>query len=71
VGGFLRDLIVRRMNRDGIRYADPFAASWAVQQTLRALRRVCPYLTRSRKSTGEGGGPVPGVLCWVDCTGPV
>jgi excinuclease ABC subunit C len=50
---FPRILIVRRMERDGARYFGPFAAAWAVQQTLHTLRRVFPYLTCNRSITGQ------------------
>ena len=38
----------RRVVKDGSRYFGPYAAMWAVQNTLRTLRRAFPYLTCDR-----------------------
>lgn len=43
----------RRVQNDGARYFGPYAAMWAVQDTLRVLRRVFPYLTCDRDITGR------------------
>jgi excinuclease ABC subunit C len=43
----------RRILKDGSRYFGPYAAMWAVQNTLRTLRRAFPYLTCDRVITGK------------------
>jgi len=43
----------RRVEQDGARYFGPYAAMWAVQNTLRVLRRAFPYLTCDRDITGK------------------
>ncbi len=43
----------RRINKDGSRYFGPYAAMWAVQNTLRVLRKAFPYLTCDRDITGK------------------
>ncbi|MBC7871802.1 MAG: excinuclease ABC subunit UvrC [Chitinophagaceae bacterium] len=43
----------RRLNKDGSRYFGPYAAMWAVQNTLRVLRKAFPYLTCDRDITGK------------------
>jgi excinuclease ABC subunit C len=43
----------RRLENDGSRYFGPYAAMWAVQNTLRVLRRAFPYLTCDRVITGK------------------
>jgi excinuclease ABC subunit C len=43
----------RRLENDGSRYFGPYAAMWAVQNTLRVLRRAFPYLTCDRVITGR------------------
>jgi excinuclease ABC subunit C len=43
----------RRVVSDGSRYFGPYAAMWAVQNTLRTLRRAFPYLTCDREITGQ------------------
>lgn len=43
----------RRVENDGARYFGPYAAMWAVQNTLRVLRKAFPYLTCDRIITGE------------------
>jgi len=43
----------RRLNKDGSRYFGPYAAMWAVQNTLRVLRKAFPYLTCDRDITGR------------------
>jgi excinuclease ABC subunit C len=46
--------ITRRIDRkDGNRYFGPFASSWAIRETLEALRRAFPYLTCDRDITGQ------------------
>lgn len=42
----------RRIVKDGSRYFGPYAAMWAVQNTLRVLRKAFPYLTCDRDITG-------------------
>ncbi|MFW5708734.1 MAG: excinuclease ABC subunit UvrC [Chloroflexota bacterium] len=42
----------RRLKKDGSRYFGPYSAMWAVQNTLRVLRRAFPYLTCDREITG-------------------
>ena len=42
----------RRVVQDGARYFGPYAAMWAVQNTLRTLRRAFPYLTCDRDIDG-------------------
>ena len=42
----------RRLEKDGSRYFGPYAAMWAVQNTLRTLRRAFPYLTCDRDIDG-------------------
>ena len=43
----------RRIVKDGSRYFGPYAAMWAVQNTLRTLRRAFPYLTCDREIDGK------------------
>ncbi|MBK8136031.1 MAG: excinuclease ABC subunit UvrC [Chloroflexi bacterium] len=43
----------RRVVKDGARYFGPYAAMWAVQNTLRVLRKAFPYLTCDRVITGS------------------
>jgi excinuclease ABC subunit C len=43
----------RRIVQDGSRYFGPYAAMWAVQNTLRVLRKAFPYLTCDRDITGK------------------
>jgi excinuclease ABC subunit C len=43
----------RRIVKDGSRYFGPYAAMWAVQNTLRVLRKAFPYLTCDRDITGK------------------
>lgn len=43
----------RRLLKDGSRYFGPYAAMWAVQNTLRVLRKAFPYLTCDRDITGN------------------
>ena len=43
----------RRIVKDGSRYFGPYAAMWAVQNTLRTLRRAFPYLSCDRIITGK------------------
>lgn len=43
----------RRVAKDGSRYFGPYAAMWAVQNTLRTLRRAFPYLTCDRVINGK------------------
>jgi excinuclease ABC subunit C len=43
----------RRIVKDGSRYFGPYAAMWAVQNTLRVLRKAFPYLTCDRVITGK------------------
>ncbi len=43
----------RRVLKDGSRYFGPYAAMWAVQNTLRTLRRAFPYLTCDRVINGK------------------
>lgn len=43
----------RRVLNDGSRYFGPYTAMWAVQNTLRTLRRAFPYLTCDRDITGQ------------------
>lgn len=43
----------RRIENDGARYFGPYSAMWAVQNTLRVLRKAFPYLTCDRDITGE------------------
>ncbi|MFZ4814631.1 MAG: excinuclease ABC subunit UvrC [Phototrophicaceae bacterium] len=43
----------RRIEKDGSRYFGPYAAMWAVQNTLRTLRRAFPYLTCDREINGQ------------------
>jgi excinuclease ABC subunit C len=47
----------RRVLKDGSRYFGPYAAMWAVQNTLRTLRRAFPYLTCDRVITGNDERP--------------
>ncbi|MCA0455736.1 MAG: excinuclease ABC subunit UvrC [Chloroflexi bacterium] len=47
----------RRVLKDGSRYFGPYAAMWAVQNTLRTLRRAFPYLTCDRVITGHDERP--------------
>ncbi|MGD1997011.1 MAG: excinuclease ABC subunit UvrC [Anaerolineae bacterium] len=50
---FPRVIVTRRVKRDGSRYFGPYTSSAAVRQTLDMLRRSFPYLTCSRRITGE------------------
>jgi len=43
----------RRVVKDGSKYFGPYAAMWAVQNTLRVLRKAFPYLTCDRDITGR------------------
>lgn len=43
----------RRVKDDGARYFGPYAAMWAVQNTLRVLRKAFPYLTCDRTIDGN------------------
>ncbi|MBI5670212.1 MAG: excinuclease ABC subunit UvrC [Chloroflexi bacterium] len=43
----------RRVEKDGSRYFGPYTAMWAVQNTLRTLRKAFPYLTCDRVITGN------------------
>lgn len=43
----------RRLVKDGSRYFGPYAAMWAVQNTLGVLRKAFPYLTCNREITGK------------------
>jgi excinuclease ABC subunit C len=43
----------RRVENDGARYFGPYAAMWAVQNTLRVLRKAFPYLTCDREIDGN------------------
>ncbi len=43
----------RRIQKDGHRYFGPYAAMWAVQNTLRVLRKAFPYLTCDRNINGK------------------
>lgn len=43
----------RRIVKDGSRYFGPYAAMWAVQNTLRVLRKAFPYLTCDREIDGK------------------
>lgn len=43
----------RRIENDGARYFGPYAAMWAVQNTLRVLRKAFPYLTCDRVINGK------------------
>ena len=43
----------RRVENDGARYFGPYAAMWAVQNTLRVLRKAFPYLTCDRDIDGN------------------
>ncbi|PJF24391.1 MAG: excinuclease ABC subunit C, partial [Phototrophicales bacterium] len=43
----------RRIEQDGSRYFGPYVAMWAVQNTLKTLRKAFPYLTCDRDITGK------------------
>jgi len=43
----------RRIDNDGSRYFGPYSAMWAVQNTLRVLRKAFPYLTCDRNIDGK------------------
>jgi excinuclease ABC subunit C len=43
----------RRVEKDGARYFGPYTAMWAVQNTLRVLRKAFPYLTCDRDISGQ------------------
>lgn len=43
----------RRVEQDGSRFFGPYTAMWAVQNTLRTLRKAFPYLTCDRTITGK------------------
>ncbi len=49
---FPRVETTRRIKKDGSRYFGPYSAMWAVQNTLRVLRKAFPYLTCDRVITG-------------------
>jgi excinuclease ABC subunit C len=64
----------RRITKDGSRYFGPYAAMWAVQNTLRVLRKAFPYLTCDRDITGEDERACLFMdigLCNAPCTGQV
>lgn len=50
---FPRVETTRQIKKDGNRYFGPYSAMWAVQNTLRVLRKVFPYLTCERVITGK------------------
>lgn len=50
---FPRVETTRRIDNDGARYFGPYSAMWAVQNTLRVLRKAFPYLTCDRVITGQ------------------
>lgn len=50
---FPRVETTRRLKKDGSRYFGPYSAMWAVQNTLRVLRKAFPYLTCDRDITGK------------------
>jgi len=50
---FPKVTVTRQMADDGSRYFGPYTSSWAVYQTLDALRRIFPYLTCDRVITGQ------------------
>lgn len=50
---FPRVETTRRVENDGSRYFGPYSAMWAVQNTLRVLRKAFPYLTCDRDITGN------------------
>jgi excinuclease ABC subunit C len=50
---FPRVETTRRIVKDGSRYFGPYAAMWAVQNTLRTLRRAFPYLSCDRIINGK------------------
>jgi excinuclease ABC subunit C len=50
---FPRVETTRRPVKDGSRYFGPYSAMWAVQNTLRVLRKAFPYLTCDREITGN------------------
>ncbi|MGB4594821.1 MAG: excinuclease ABC subunit UvrC [Anaerolineaceae bacterium] len=61
--------VTREMVDDGSRYFGPYTSSWAVHQTLDALRHIFPYLTCAREITGKDARP----CLYYDlklCTGP-
>jgi excinuclease ABC subunit C len=43
----------RQIEKDGARYFGPYAAMWAVQNTLRVLRKAFPYLSCDRAIDGK------------------
>lgn len=43
----------RRIIKDGSKFFGPYASMWAVQNTLRVLRKAFPYLTCDRVITGN------------------
>lgn len=43
----------RRVENDGARYFGPYVGMWAVQNTLRVLRKAFPYLTCDRDIDGK------------------
>src|SRR5215831_19191687 len=64
----------RRIVKDGSRYFGPYAAMWAVQNTLRTLRRAFPYLTCDRVINGKDERPCLFYdikLCNAPCIGAV
>ncbi|HEX2907951.1 MAG TPA: excinuclease ABC subunit UvrC [Phototrophicaceae bacterium] len=50
---FPRVETTRRVDKDGSRYFGPYTAMWAVQNTLRTLRKAFPYLTCDRVINGQ------------------
>jgi excinuclease ABC subunit C len=71
---FPRVETTRRVIKDGSRYFGPYAAMWAVQNTLRTLRRAFPYLTCDRVITGKDPRPCLFYdikLCNAPCIGAV
>lgn len=64
----------RRIQKDGHRYFGPYAAMWAVQNTLRVLRKAFPYLTCDRTITGNDPRSClfdDIALCCAPCVGKV
>lgn len=49
--------VVRRMERDGVRYFGPYTRAGSVRETLRTLRRVFPYRSCSDHRMKAGGRP--------------
>ena len=66
--------VTRQMQEDGSRYFGPYTSSWAVYQTLEALRRIFPYLTCDREISGLDKRACLYLdikLCCAPCTGTV